>query len=191
MSRIRWGELHRLTLLCLFVGLCFSLFSTAETYDPALQSSCSVNALFSCHNVDVSDWSHLGPIPDWSIGIGGFLLMFIAEGRIVQRYEPSRVHLLLLLSLGGVAVSIFLGSVEVFIIKSVCPICLGAYLSNVAVLGCVLTMERKKPPKEYRLRSERATHPTDRTPKEEPEDEAESEEEPTDSDPGSGSEDSS
>lgn len=152
---VAWSVLHRATLLCLVVGLAFSLYATAESVDKALQSSCNVNSYVQCGKVDSSSYSHIGPIPDYSLGIGGFLLMLVFEGLLIQRFEPIRLHILLILTIAGVGVSIALGSIEVFVISAFCPVCLGAYLSNVGVLACVVTMERKRPPKSYRLRMER------------------------------------
>lgn len=160
MTRVPWSLLHRATLFVLFVGLAFSLFATAETLDVALRSSCDVNPVFTCGPVDNSSYSHVGPIPDYAIGIGGFLVMILLEVLLIQRYEPVRVRLLLTFSFLGLLVSLALGYTEVAFIHVICPICLGAYLSNVGVLLCAMTMQWKRPPKSYRLRLEKEARTT-------------------------------
>lgn len=132
--------LHRGTWAFLIVGLGFSLFAMFESLDTALQSVCSLNVFFSCARVDASPYSHIGPIPDWSIGVGGFAVMMAVEALLQRTYDHRLLQLLLGLSLTALGVTIALAYTELFLITPAvfCPVCLGSYLSNLGVLGCVL-----------------------------------------------------
>ncbi len=136
--------LHRGTWAFLIVGLGFSLFAMFESLDTALQSVCSLNPFFSCARVDASAYSHIGPVPDWSIGVGGFIVMIVVEAMLQRTYDHRLLQLLLGLSLTAVGVTVVLAYTELFLITPpvFCPVCLGSYLSNLGVLGCVLGLVR-------------------------------------------------
>ncbi|MCI4345773.1 MAG: vitamin K epoxide reductase family protein [Thermoplasmata archaeon] len=125
--------LHRLLLVGILAGIGFSLYATAEVLDPALQSSCSVSAFFSCGAVDQSGHTSIGPVPDWSVGLGGFLFLLALDLPLLATFNPRLLGAVMLVSGAGLAVSLYLGYVELDIIHALCPICLGAYLSNAFV----------------------------------------------------------
>ncbi|MCI4363115.1 MAG: vitamin K epoxide reductase family protein [Thermoplasmata archaeon] len=134
--------LHRLLLVSILAGIGFSLYATAEVLDPALQSSCSVSAFFSCGAVDQSGHTSIGPLPDWSIGLGGFLVLLALDLPLLATFDARLLGAVLLLSGVGLGVSLYLGYVELDIIHALCPICLGAYLSNASILLLALLLTR-------------------------------------------------
>ncbi len=133
---------HRLLLFLILVGLAFSLYATLETLDPALQATCSVNSYLSCQAVDSSGFTHTGPIPDWAIGVGGFLLLLLLDLALLRTFEVRWLNAVTVVAALGVVTAVYLGSIELFVIKAICPICLGAYLSGVAVLLVALWLRR-------------------------------------------------
>jgi uncharacterized membrane protein len=133
---------HRLLLLLILIGLAFSLYATLETLDPALQATCTVNSYLSCQAVDSSSFTHTGPIPDWAIGVGGFLLLLLLDLALLRTYEARWLNAVTVVAALGVVTAIYLGSIELFLIKAICPICLGAYLSGVAVLLVAIWLRR-------------------------------------------------
>ncbi|MCI4334807.1 MAG: vitamin K epoxide reductase family protein [Thermoplasmata archaeon] len=134
--------LHRLLLVCLLAGIGFSAFAAFEVLDPALQSSCSVSAFFSCGAVDKSGRTSIGPVPDWSIGLAGFVLMLAVDVPLLRSYDPRLLFGLLGLAALGLAIAGYLAYVELYLIHALCPICLGAYLSDLAVLLLALVLVR-------------------------------------------------
>lgn len=139
-------EVHRALLVCLVVGLAFSCYAMAESLDKSLESTCNVNPYVQCGAVDTSQYSHVGPIPDYAIGIGGFVAMLVVEVLLVRTYDPRYLRVLFGLSLIGVVVSAGLGYTELALINPshpvFCPICLGAYLSNLGALACIVGLLR-------------------------------------------------
>lgn len=133
---------HRALILCLLIGIGFSLFAGAESLDVSLQSACNVNPFLSCGKVDASSYSHIGPIEDWWIGLGGFVVMFLVELQLFRSFDRRFLHLLFLLSLAGLSISAFFAYEELVLLDHLCPVCLGAYLSNLGVFACALTLER-------------------------------------------------
>ena len=134
--------LHRLALVAILAGLAFSVYAAFEVLNPALQGSCTVNGYLSCAKVDQSAWTTIGPVPDWAVGVGGFALMLAIDVPLLRSYDPRLLRLLLGVSVAGLAVAAGLAYVELAIIQALCPICLGAYFSDAAVVGLVVGIDR-------------------------------------------------
>ena len=136
--------LHRALLLAIVAGLAFSLYATFEVLDPALQHTCSITGYFSCQAVDQSGFTHLGPVPDWSVGLGGFLLLLGLDLPLLATYDRRLLHAVVAVAAAGAAVAVGLAYVELEIIRAFCPICLGAYLSDAAVLLIAVALVRAR-----------------------------------------------
>jgi uncharacterized membrane protein len=140
---VRAATLHRLLLIAILAGLAFSIYAAIEvTVDTGLRNTCSVNSVFSCGRVDSSAYTNLGPVPDWSVGVGGFVVLLALDIPLLLTYDPRMLNAVLGLSIVGLLVAAGLAAVEVFLIHAVCPICLGAYISDAAVLGFALGLLR-------------------------------------------------
>jgi uncharacterized membrane protein len=136
--------LHRLLLFFLVVGLIFSCYAAFEVLDPALQRSCSLNAFLSCSAVDKSGHTNFGPtpIPDYAVGIAGFVAMLAVDVPLLRSYDPRLLYALLGLTTVGLAIAVGLGLVELTIIRAFCPICLGAYLSDAGAFLVAVALVR-------------------------------------------------
>jgi uncharacterized membrane protein len=136
------ASLHRLLLVAILIGLAFSVYATYEVLHPAAQGSCDINSTVNCAAVDNSGHTTIGPIPDYSIGLAGFVLLLAFDIPLLATYEPRYLYGVIGFAAIGAAVAVGLGSVEVFIIHAICPICLGAYISDAFVLAIALWIWR-------------------------------------------------
>ncbi len=136
--------LHRLLLFFIVLGIGISSFAALEVVDPALQKGCTINPLFSCQAVDESGRTTVGPVPDWSIGLGGFVALLLVDLPLIRSYDERYLKAILGLSLIGVVASVYFTYVEVFEIGAICPVCLSAYLANVGVLAVALLLYRMR-----------------------------------------------
>jgi uncharacterized membrane protein len=134
--------LHRLLLVCIVVGIGFSSYAAFEVLDKGLQGTCSVNAYISCSAVDTSGHTTLGPVPDWVIGLLGFVVMLALDVPLLRTYDPRLLYGVLGLSALGLGVAGYLAYIELDIIHALCPVCLGAYLSDLAVLLVAVSLVR-------------------------------------------------
>ncbi len=139
---VKAETLHRLLLVFIVVGLAFSTYSAIETYYHPLQNTCTVNGAVSCSKVDASAYTGVGPVPFWSVGVGGFLLLLALDIPLYRTYEIRYLKPLLVVAGLGVGTAIVLGAIEVFLIGAICPICLGAYVSGVIVFVTALGIRR-------------------------------------------------
>ncbi|MCI4338367.1 MAG: vitamin K epoxide reductase family protein, partial [Thermoplasmata archaeon] len=61
---------------------------------------------------------------------------------LLRSYDPRLLFGLLGLAALGLAIAGYLAYVELYLIHALCPICLGAYLSDLAVLLLALVLVR-------------------------------------------------
>jgi uncharacterized membrane protein len=144
--------LHRLLFLCILSGLAFSLYATFEVLYPPAESSCFINSYLSCGAVDRSAFTTIGPVPDWAVGVGGFLALLALDAPLLGSYDARWLKALLVVGAVGILVAIGLGAVEILWIHALCPVCLGAYLSDVGVVVFAVWLYRMRGPGERRVR---------------------------------------
>ena len=136
--------LHALLPVAIAIGLAFSAYAAYESNTPSAQGSCTVNGFISCQKVDQSGFTTTLGIPDYWIGIGGFLALLAVDVPLLRTYKPVFLNVLVGLSVLGLLASIYFGYVELVQIQAFCLVCFGAYLSNVAVLGIALGLVRAR-----------------------------------------------
>ena len=123
-------SVHAALLLLVIVGLGLAVFATLETYIPALQNSCQVSAVVSCSKVDTSGHTTTLEIPDWSIGVGGFVVLLGLEIPLYRTWRRDLLTGILVVSGLGIVVSVYLAYVELDVIHALCPVCFSTYLTN-------------------------------------------------------------
>ncbi|HLY77221.1 MAG TPA: vitamin K epoxide reductase family protein [Thermoplasmata archaeon] len=140
---MRSETLHAALPLAILAGLALSLFAAAETLDPALRAACSVSPFFSCAKVDQSAYTTTFGIPDYLIGIGGFVIMFALDIQVYRVGRGRWLDLLTLFSVLGLALSVYFAWVELAVIGAFCLVCFSSYLCNGAVLVLALQLRRR------------------------------------------------
>ena len=101
----------------------------------------------NCETVQASRWSEFLGIPVAAYGLAGYLGLFLVafagvQGRWVERPGPTR--LLALLSGIGVAFSIYLTYLELFVIHAICRWCVGSAAIIVGVFVASLAGLKKR-----------------------------------------------
>jgi uncharacterized membrane protein len=140
---VRAESLHAIILLGAVVGVCLAGFAYAESVDKALQQDCSVSVFFSCSKVDQSGQTTTLGVPDWAIGVGGFLLLLAIDIPLYISWRHPLLWSLTVVSGVGVGVSAYLAYIELFRIDALCPVCLSAYIANFIVFASGLTLSWK------------------------------------------------
>ena len=126
------------------LGLVASTLALREHYRTYGDSPCSINEHWDCGVVNHSRYAMLGPIPVAAVGIAGYILM--AAMAWMRAYR-----LLIVLSLAGLAFSLYLAHIERDILGVWCVYCVIS-LGIISVLsllnlGVVVSqmVERPKP----------------------------------------------
>jgi uncharacterized membrane protein len=139
---MRSETLHAILPLAIVAGLAFSVFAAVESLDPALQGVCSINPFVSCHKVDVSNYTTTLGIPDYDLGIAGFVVLFALDIQVYRLGRGRWLDALTVVSAIGLGFSVYWGYIELVKIGALCLVCFGAYLSNVATLATAVWLRR-------------------------------------------------
>ena len=126
------------------IGLIVAFFAAAEFVDASLRQICSFNSFFSCSTVDNSPYTNTIGVPDYLVGILGFIAILVVAG-LAEKYPEERRYewTLLVVTTIGVAVSIYLLYVELALIHALCLVCATAYFMGVvAWVGAILLIRQ-------------------------------------------------
>jgi uncharacterized membrane protein len=126
------------------LGLIASVYAAAEVHDASLSRACSFNGVVSCNLILESGKTTVLGIPDWSLGIAGFILI-LAAGALAEWYrrDDRFTYALLAVTSAGVALAAYLLYVEVFEIGGICPVCASAYFFGVVAWAGAVGLARK------------------------------------------------
>ena len=135
-----------LFLIVSFVGFLDSSYLTAEHYLSA-PVPCG---LFggNCEKVLNSQYSMIFGIPTALLGAFYYLVFFIASVFFIQEKKPIFLKYLSIYSCAGLATSIWLVTLQFFIIKAICQYCMLSALTSTVlfITGMVyLIKDRKRP----------------------------------------------
>ena len=107
-------------------GLLLSLYSLHQHYAPIGGSACDVNATFNCDLVNRGPYGEISGFPVAAIGVIGYLMIGAVAIQFSKTKDPVLGKALLALLGGGLLFSLYLTSLEAFIIDAWCLICLGS-----------------------------------------------------------------
>lgn len=116
-------------ILCAAVGAVASGLALLHhfQFERLVSSFCNINASFNCDLVNRSAYSTFAGIPVALIGLVAYILM--AGLAVFQKKKPETPALLLLLSITGFAVSLYLTYVEAAVLHTWCALCLTSLLT--------------------------------------------------------------
>ena len=129
----------RWLVVAALAGLGFALASTWVHYnilrDPLYSSVCDVSSTFSCTDAYTSRFGSVAGVPVALIGVlyFAFVLVLIA---LCQRSTTARQNLagyVFAVSTLGLAGVLYLAYASVFVLKTVCLLCVGSYVAIIAL----------------------------------------------------------
>jgi uncharacterized membrane protein len=108
------------------IGLADSGYAIHQHYAPAGESACNVSATVNCDTVNQSEYSELFGIPVAAIGAAGYLIFIALSAMLLYGFRFNGLTLLALLGsvLFGLAYSLYLTYVEIYVLGAVCPMCI-------------------------------------------------------------------
>jgi uncharacterized membrane protein len=135
---VRSAARLRLVLLLATAGAGLSAYLLGVRYRLASAAFCEFGPGFSCEAVGASAYATLFGVPVAAVGLGGFLAIFAlqyaaaagAGGMPVDRAARGT----LLLAMAGVVFGAYLTGVQVFVLRTLCVLCVAAFLVGAAIL---------------------------------------------------------
>src|SRR3989344_2761163 len=124
-------KLHR-TLIAIFaiVGIAIMSYLTYIHYANQ-QSFCDISESVSCDVVTTSIYSEIFGVPVSLLGLGYFIL---ALGLILSKQTPAGFQTIFLITLFVLIPSLYLSSLELFVIQSICILCESSKVLMIAIL---------------------------------------------------------
>jgi vitamin-K-epoxide reductase (warfarin-sensitive) len=121
-----------LALAC--VGVAISLYTLSLKYGATTGSICNINETFSCDIVNQSQYSLFFGVPVSLLGIIGYLFMGVAAlMKIRQPSDKSLSKFLVVSSFGALLFSLYLTSIEAFVLHAWCILCVASQLTILAM----------------------------------------------------------
>jgi uncharacterized membrane protein len=126
MARLWADRLSLVAALLTLVGLAIAGYLTYVHYE-GIAPVCSTGG---CERVQASSYAEIGPIPVALLGLLGYLLIL---GSLLVRGDVGRA-LTFMLSLTGLAFSLYLTYLELFVIDAICQWCVASAVVMTALL---------------------------------------------------------
>lgn len=112
------------------VGLADALWLTVEHYRGGI---IPCNIVRGCQAVTTSRFATIGPVPVALLGTVYYTMMLILAALAVDRVRPENIRQLFRLSIVGFAFSLYLVSLQAFVIKAFCFYCLISATSSTLI----------------------------------------------------------
>jgi uncharacterized membrane protein len=134
------GALFWVMIASALVGLLMSAYLAYLSLMPP--TSCPVGefSIFSCNDVIYSEYAYFYGISVAMLGLGWFA---VALGLIMIAWRESRfIRGIVLWSVLGAAGVVGFVYTEIFLLRSICPLCTVAHIAGLAILGLSIASMR-------------------------------------------------
>lgn len=124
------------------VGAILSAYSVWAHYDPNVHEICSISETFNCDAVNKSAYSEILGVPVSILGLGAYAFFFFG---ILVYGKTKNESLLNMITAGvilGLLFSLYLTSIEAFVLYTWCIVCLGSQLTIILLNGFVFALRR-------------------------------------------------
>lgn len=120
---------YKLVLLLSVIGMAVTSYLMYQHYKPAGGAFCNVNEFISCDVVNKSIYSEILGIPVSILGFGAYFILAFGsvaalKGWNVFFHGKSLRLFLMCFAFAGLAFSLYLTSVELFVLYAVCIFCI-------------------------------------------------------------------
>lgn len=113
-------------LFFLAAGLLVSIYALEQHYAPLGTGACNVSTTFNCDLVNHGPYAEILGFPVAAIGLIGYFAMGLVAMKFSKEKDPVLGKALYAMLVGGLAFSLYLASLEEFVIGAWCLICLGS-----------------------------------------------------------------
>lgn len=132
-------------ILLAMIGMGVSLYSFLHNQGFAEGEFCNINDTFNCDVVNKGPYSDVFGVPVSLIGVIGY--GFIALGGFLKwrkLEDRSLTRFLLIATIGGFLFSLYLSSIEAFVLDTWCLVCLTSQVLIILLMIAAATLYRSK-----------------------------------------------
>ena len=141
---MRFSIVTAITLFSL-IGVALSVFSLLTHASLVSSSFCDINATFDCDVVNKGVYSTIFGIPVALLGVIGYGFMFVAS--VLKRRQPTDRSITWILfgsAVGAFIFSLYLTSLEAFVLQTWCILCLGSQATIFILLMLITFLLRNE-----------------------------------------------
>ncbi len=136
MRKLLW-----LIIILSAVGVTLSVYQLLHNTGITEGAICNLGEKFSCDLVNRSEYAKVFGFPVAGIGIIGYLLMMVGGILKLRNREDKGLSLFLLVSSSlGLAFSIYLTSIEAFVLDAWCIVCIFSQIIVATIFVAALTV---------------------------------------------------
>lgn len=122
------------------IGMAASLESILAHYSIVSAKFCTINVTFNCDVVNKSEYSELFGVPVSVLGLLAYFAIFCLSMYLHRKKQEQVFTALLLLAVSGVVFSLYLTSIEAFVLYTWCIVCLTSQASILAIFFASLKL---------------------------------------------------
>ncbi len=138
LNKIRRTHLISLLILFSIIGLISAIYTASAHYGDVSLAVCSLNETFDCGTVNNSKWSEIVGIPVSVLGLISYAL-FIIGGVSVYKKPHELIEMLMgVLAIVGLGFSLYLTSIEAFVLQTWCLFCIASQIAILGIFICVM-----------------------------------------------------
>ncbi len=138
-------SLHiKIILFFSLLGLGISVYSLLHTVGLTSGEFCSLNETINCDVVNKGPYSTIFGIPVALIGVLGYVFLAMAAGMKMRQPDDRQLaYFLIIASTGGLMFSLYLTSLEAFVLHTWCALCVTSQLIMLTIFLLSLTLVHK------------------------------------------------
>jgi uncharacterized membrane protein len=133
------SKLRLLILILSGLGMLLSAYLTYTHITLAETSFCLTGG--GCDIIKSSSFSRIFRVPVPLFGLIGYLLIGTMT---YARFNDGKIYFIYYISLAGLAFSIYLTYIELFVLKAICAFCVGSALIMLSIFICILLTKEIK-----------------------------------------------
>ncbi|MFA6522183.1 MAG: vitamin K epoxide reductase family protein [Patescibacteria group bacterium] len=137
MLNKRKGIILALTIVST-IGLTAALFSTAAHWNTDLYGFCELGEHFNCNVVNTSKYATIVGFPVAGLGAMAYAGFLVFAGLIWKKANELLATLAGSMAIVGMGFSLYLSSIEAFVLHTWCVVCITSQICIALILGLVL-----------------------------------------------------
>ena len=126
---MRAESVHAALLVVLVAGLGLAVYAAVETLYPAT-GACNINSYVSCAKVATSSHTTTLGVPDWAIGIAGFLVLLALDVPLYRTWRRDLLRAVVVVAGLGLVLAAYFAYVELAVIQALCLVCFSTYAAD-------------------------------------------------------------
>lgn len=128
----------RLAIIFGIIGLIAAMYSVKTHYEGGTHVICAINDTFDCDTVNQSTYSKFLGIPVSLIGVAGYVFILLTLLTYKNNKNATLIDILGVATIVGLGFSLYLTSIEAFVLYTWCLVCLLSQLSMLMITISVL-----------------------------------------------------